>query len=182
MPDALPRGSEDFSIADADVVNRVLAGETDLFEVIMRRHNQRLYRAARAILRDEAEAEQVMQQTYFLAYTHLKQFAGKSKFSTWLTKIAVHEALARLRQRSRFVDVESFAESEKGNQMLRSTEGSPEQMALNHESSRRNRFGPHSRARKNNSVKGKPRPGTQALFQTDRSWIPWLWVPLYFLG
>ena len=77
------------TLADEEVVTRVLAGETALFEVLMRRHNERLYRAARAILRDDREAEDVMQEAYVNAYTHLAQFDGRAKFSTWLTKIAV---------------------------------------------------------------------------------------------
>lgn len=121
------RGSLDLSIADSEVVKRVLAGETELFEIIMRRYNQRLYRTVRAILGDEAEVEQIMQDAYFLAYTHLAQFAEKAKFSTWLTKIAVHEALGRLRRRSRFVDFDSVSQSEKGKSMLTSAEQTPEQ-------------------------------------------------------
>ena len=73
-------------LSDEQVVARVLAGQTALFEVLMRRHNERLYRAARAILRDENEAEDVMQQAYVNAYSHLRQFDGRSKFSTWLTR------------------------------------------------------------------------------------------------
>ena len=123
----------DGSLTDSEVVNRVLAGETELFEIIMRRYNQRLYRTARAILRDESEAEQVIQDAYFLAYTHLNQFAAKSKFSTWLTRIAVYESLARLRRRKRFVDFESFAETEKGMRTLASVDGTPEQKAFDSE-------------------------------------------------
>lgn len=89
------------SLSDEDVVARVLAGETVLFEVLMRRHNQRIYRAARAILRDDREAEDVMQEAYVNAFTHLRQFDGRALFSTWLTKIAVYEALSRLRARRR---------------------------------------------------------------------------------
>ncbi len=127
------RESLDLSMEDSEVVRRILAGEIELFEIIMRRYNQRLYRAARAILGDDIEAEQVMQEAYFLAYTHLAQFAGKAKFSTWLTKIAAHEAVARLRRRSRFVDFDSFAESEKGKRMLSTAERTPEQKVLNNE-------------------------------------------------
>ena len=67
----------------------------------MRRHNQRVYRAVRAILRDEAEAEDAMQQAYLLAFSGLGGFAGASSFSTWLVRIAVNEALGRLRRRVR---------------------------------------------------------------------------------
>jgi RNA polymerase sigma-70 factor, ECF subfamily len=88
-------------IPDADVVGRVLDGDVALFEILMRRYNQRLYRVARAILGDEAEAEEVMQQAYVNAYLHLDQFAARASFSTWLTRIAVHEALARSRRRKR---------------------------------------------------------------------------------
>lgn len=126
-------GAVDLSIVDLEVVKRVLAGETALFEIIMRRYNQRLYRTIRAILGDDSEVEQAMQETYFLAYTHLSQFAEKASFSTWLTKIAVHEALGRLRRRARFVDIDSLAESEKGRRMLISRERTPEQKALNDE-------------------------------------------------
>jgi RNA polymerase sigma-70 factor (ECF subfamily) len=64
--------------SDEEVVERILAGEVELFELIMRRHNQRLYRAARAILRDDAEAEAVIQDAYVKAYEHLRQFEGRS--------------------------------------------------------------------------------------------------------
>ena len=88
-------------LSDVEVVHRVLDGETALFELIMRRYNQRLYRVARAILRDDAEAEDVMQDAYARAYEHLSQFAGRAQFSTWLTRIAIHEALARAQKRKR---------------------------------------------------------------------------------
>lgn len=90
------------TLPDEEIVARVLAGETALFEILMRRHNQQLYRAARAILRDEREAEDVMQQAYVNAYTHLVQFDRRATFSTWLTKIAVYEALGRARRRGRY--------------------------------------------------------------------------------
>jgi len=89
------------SLPDEEVVRRVLEGETGLFELVMRRYNQRLYRVARAILRDNAEAEDVMQDAYVRAYEHLSQFAGRSQFATWLTRIAIHEALARVQRRKR---------------------------------------------------------------------------------
>ena len=87
--------------SDDALVHRILAGESALFERIMRRNNQRLFRAARAILNDDAEAEDVMQETYTRAFAHLGQFRGEAQLATWLTKIAVHEALARVRKRWR---------------------------------------------------------------------------------
>jgi RNA polymerase sigma-70 factor (ECF subfamily) len=86
------------TLTDEEVVRRVLGGETGLFEVIVRRYNQRLFRASRAILRDDDAAEDVMQEAYLRAFAKLDQFAGEAKFSTWLTKIAVYEALGRLRR------------------------------------------------------------------------------------
>ena len=86
---------------DEEVVDRVLAGETELYEILMRRYNQRLYRVVISILRDPDETQDVMQEAYVRAYQHLSQFEGRAAFSTWLTRIAVHEALARLRMRER---------------------------------------------------------------------------------
>lgn len=99
-------------LSDEEVVARVLAGETSLFEIVMRRYNQRLYRAARAILRNDGEAEDVMEDAYVRAYEHLDQFAGRAKFSTWLTRIAVHEALARQRRGNRYQELEPMSESD----------------------------------------------------------------------
>jgi len=101
-------------LSDQEVVRRVLEGETALFELIMRRYNQRLYRVARAILRDDAEAEDVMQEAYVRAYEHLGQFAGRSQFATWLTRIAIHEALARLQRRKRTDQLGANARGEIG--------------------------------------------------------------------
>ncbi|WP_348267135.1 RNA polymerase sigma factor [Edaphobacter paludis] len=94
------------ALTDLEIIARVQAGERALYEIIMRRYNQRLYRVTRAILHDDTEAEDVMQDAYVRAYTHLSQFAGRSAFSTWLTRIAVHEALTRLRSRNRHPQVD----------------------------------------------------------------------------
>lgn len=94
-------------LTDAQVVAQVLQGQTALFEVLMRRYNERIYRAARAIVKDDREAEDVMQQAYVNAYTHLRQFDGRAQFSTWLTKIAVYEALARARKQGRYEPLEN---------------------------------------------------------------------------
>lgn len=94
-------------LPDADVVARVLAGEVDLYEILMRRNNQRLYRAVRSILSDEAEVEDVLQEAYLSAYDHLGDFAGRSSFSTWLTRIAINKALDRKRRSGRLVALEA---------------------------------------------------------------------------
>lgn len=97
----------------------------------MRRHNERLYRAARAILRDEHEAEDVMQQAYVNAYSHLRQFDGRSKFSTWLTRIAVHEALARARRRGRYTTMDADESSVEPGAF--DTTPDPERLAISNE-------------------------------------------------
>jgi RNA polymerase sigma-70 factor, ECF subfamily len=86
------------SLSDADIVNRVRAGDHALFEILMRRHNQRLYRAARAVIKDESDVEDVMQQAYVNAFIHLDQFEERSQFSTWLTRITLNEAFGRRRK------------------------------------------------------------------------------------
>ena len=91
---------------DEEVVDRVRSGEVELYEIIMRRYNQRLYRVVISILRDAAETEDVMQDAYVRAYEHLSQFEGRAAFSTWLTRIAVHEALARVRKRERILQLD----------------------------------------------------------------------------
>lgn len=80
-------------LADEVIVERVCAGDDGLYEILIRRHNQRLYRAIRAILRRDEDVEDVMQQAYVDAYRHLDQFRGTAKFSTWLTRIAVNRAI-----------------------------------------------------------------------------------------
>src|SRR5262249_52327940 len=107
-------------LSDEEVVVRIRAGDRRLFALLMRRHNQRLYRAARSILRDEAEAEDVVQETYVSAFVHLDQFNGSARFSTWLTRIAVHEALRRSKRRRRCADLEAIENA------LESTEPGPE--------------------------------------------------------
>ena len=99
------------ALSDEEVVARVIEGQTALYEVLMRRYNERVYRAARSIVKDEDEAEDVMQQAYVNAYAHLRQFDGRAKFSTWLTRIAIHEALARARKRGRYESVDFEEES-----------------------------------------------------------------------
>jgi RNA polymerase sigma-70 factor (ECF subfamily) len=114
---------------DEEIVERVKAGDAALYEILMRRYNQRLYRVARAILRDDAEAEDVMQDAYVRAYQHLDQFAGRAPFSAWLTRIAVHEALGRLRERKRNTQLEDTEENGELRMNMVETSLNPEQDA-----------------------------------------------------
>ncbi len=100
------------SLEDGEVVRRVRAGETALFEVLMRRHDQRVYRTVRSILRDEGEAEDAMQQAWLQAYLHLGDFEGAAAFSTWLVRIAANEALQRIRKKGRLTPLADDAGEE----------------------------------------------------------------------
>jgi RNA polymerase sigma-70 factor (ECF subfamily) len=88
----------DAAIPDADVVARVLTGDSALFELLMRRYNRLLFRLARGIVRDDDEARDVVQAAYVRAYYHLGQFRGPAGFKAWLARIAVNEALGRARR------------------------------------------------------------------------------------
>ena len=86
---------------DAAVVARVQAGERDAFEVVMRRYNQRLYRLARATLRDDTEAEDALQDAYIAAFRGLSRFRGDASLSTWLSRLVLNECLGRKRRAAR---------------------------------------------------------------------------------
>jgi RNA polymerase sigma-70 factor (ECF subfamily) len=105
--DANHRGNARPAIAgetdDEVLARRVLGGELELYELLVRRHNGRVYRAVRSILRDEDEVEGAMQEAYVRAYLHLGELRAGERFAPWLTRIAVHEALARKRQGLRLV-------------------------------------------------------------------------------
>jgi RNA polymerase sigma-70 factor, ECF subfamily len=94
------------SLPDAEVVERAQAGEVGLFELLMRRYNQRLFRLIRSVITDELEAEDVLQEAWVHAFEHLGQFEGRSSFATWVTKIVFHEALRFERKRKRLVALE----------------------------------------------------------------------------
>ena len=87
-------------IPDKEVICRVLAGETNLFAILVRRYNQRLYRVAISIMNDPAEAEDAMQVAYLKAFEHLKKFEYKSAFSTWVIRILINECLLRTKKRN----------------------------------------------------------------------------------
>lgn len=97
----LPRPHEDPSLTDGEMASRVAGGDAAAFRLMMRRHNQAMFRTARSILRDDAEAEDAVQEAYLGAYRRMADFRGESKLSTWLLSIVVNEALGRLRRRQR---------------------------------------------------------------------------------
>jgi len=95
---------------DEQLVERVKQGDLTAFELLVRRHNQRLYRAIRSVLRSGEEVEDAMQDSYFAALKHIDQFQGRAQFGTWLLKIGINEARARLRRRGRLVAIDDLPE------------------------------------------------------------------------
>ncbi len=125
---------------DQTLVDRVRAGDAAAFELIMRRYNQRLYRIARAILRDPSEAEDVVQEAYVRAYTRLADFNGPDGFGAWLSRIASNEALGRIRKRGRVVAIDDWRrgggesdDDERGIETMPSPSPGPERLAASAE-------------------------------------------------
>ncbi|HKD26917.1 MAG TPA: RNA polymerase sigma factor, partial [Xanthobacteraceae bacterium] len=101
------------ALGDAQLVQLALQRDSGAFRLIMRRHNRRLYRVARAVTRDDNEAEDVVQEAYCLAFANLSRFRGDSSLASWLTRIALNEALGRLRRRRPTVELSTLdAESQ----------------------------------------------------------------------
>jgi RNA polymerase sigma-70 factor (ECF subfamily) len=119
--------------SDTELARRVAGGDSAAFETMMRRHNRTLFRTARAILRDDAEAEDSLQEAYMQAYEAMGRFRGEAKLSTWLARIVANEALMRLRKharRSEIVPLQSSAALENFNEIPDpSMEKSPENSA-----------------------------------------------------
>jgi RNA polymerase sigma-70 factor (ECF subfamily) len=97
------------SVPDVELVDRIRAGETGLYELLMQRYNQRLYRTIRSVITNDLEAEDVLQESWVRAYEHLDQFGGRAQFATWVTRIAFYEALARRRKGTRWAPLEGQA-------------------------------------------------------------------------
>src|SRR3954471_14218911 len=96
-------------MSDQQLVDSVLAGDRAAFEPLVRRHNQRMYRAARAVTRSDSDAEDALQQAWLKVYKNLSQFRGDASFSSWSTRIAVHEAIASNRKRTPIAEVVDIA-------------------------------------------------------------------------
>jgi len=103
------RSIADKKISDNDIVRRILTGEKELYEILLRRNNQTLYRVVRSYLKEEKEIEDIMQNTYLKAFEKLYQFKHRSKFTTWLIRIGINEALTRLKEKGKYF---TFYESE----------------------------------------------------------------------
>lgn len=102
LPDTVAL-SDEFTL-----VQRAIARDGDAFRAIMKKYNQRLYRVARGIVRNDSEAEDIVQEAYVRAFTHLESFRGDSSLATWLSRITINEALGRLRAQRPTVDLVTF--------------------------------------------------------------------------
>jgi len=129
-------------LSDPDLVARIITGDEAAFTLLMRRHNQTLYRTARSILKDDAEAEDAVQESYMLAYRAMPGFRGEAKLSSWLVRIVVNESIARARKRMRRAEVihldgetQADIEAAEGH-MNQATPEEPERAALQAEARR----------------------------------------------
>lgn len=91
------------------IIELIKKGDTKQFEWIIRKYNQRLYRIARAIIKEDTEVEDILQDTYLKAYQALSQFQNKSQFSTWITRILINNANARLNKKKRMESTDSMS-------------------------------------------------------------------------
>ncbi len=117
-------------LTDAELAQRIAEGDLSMLQRLMRRHNQTLYRTARSILNDDAEAEDAVQEAYLLAYRAMAQFHGNASLSTWLVRIVVNAAIARLRKRHRQAEViDLYGDAEQDDRLSEANRGehSPEQ-------------------------------------------------------
>jgi RNA polymerase sigma-70 factor (ECF subfamily) len=139
---ALPAAKLDPKMPDADLARAVAGGSPEAMRLLMRRYNQTLFRTARAILRDDAEAEDAVQEAYMSAYRSIGRFRAESKLSTWLVRIAVNESLARLRKTRRSAHIISMEGDERVQyavaqaEMSQSSPDHPETEALRAETRR----------------------------------------------
>ncbi|MES2113669.1 MAG: RNA polymerase sigma factor, partial [Pseudomonadota bacterium] len=130
QPELKPPSPE---VSDAELARRVAAGERDAFTMLMRRYNRSLYRAARSILRDDAEAEDALQDAYLLAFRAIGQYRADARLGTWLTRIVVNEALARARRgrrRAEVIQLDGAAEPGEEQNMTSGAHESPEDAAM----------------------------------------------------
>ncbi|MGE5681475.1 MAG: RNA polymerase sigma factor [Bacillota bacterium] len=126
------------TLSDEEIIQKVLTGDKNSYEVIMRRYNQRLFRIGHAYLQDEVDIEDAIQSSYIKAYEQLERFENRAKFSTWLIRIFINEALARIKQKQRFTPYTEEKETVKENNWGKHTIGidemdNPYKMTINNE-------------------------------------------------
>jgi len=139
MPQIEPRRSDRLeALGERELVQLARAGVGSAFRAIIQRNNRRLFRVARSILKDDSEAEDVVQEVYARAFEHISEFRGDSTLATWLTRIAINEAQGRLRRQRPAVDLAMIESEQKGMSEvisfpLASSNADPERVAAQRE-------------------------------------------------
>lgn len=110
--------SNNHKASESDVIQRILNGEKELYEILVRRNNQKLYRVIRSYLKDEAEIEDIMQNSYMKAFVKLHQFKLESSFATWLIRIGINESLLRLKEKGKLYQLYEPNDNLKSNTIL----------------------------------------------------------------
>lgn len=105
-------------IKENEVIKRILSGEKELYEILVKRNNQKLYRVIRSYIKDDSEIEDIMQDSYVKAFTKLHQFKLESSFSTWLIRIGINESLARLKEKGKLYHLNEQSDNLRGNTIL----------------------------------------------------------------
>lgn len=105
-------------INESEVIKRILGGEKELYEILVRRNNQKLYRIIRSYINDDAEIEDIMQDSYVKAFTKLYQFKLESTFSTWLIRIGINESLARIKEKGKLYHLNEQSDNLMSNTIL----------------------------------------------------------------
>ena len=126
-------------LSDADIVKRVLAGDKALYEILLRRNNQKLYRVLRSYFKNSSEVQDIMQNTYLKAYEKLYQFKHESAYSTWLIRIGINEALTRLREKGRVHHINDANEQDNSGVVLQlpdTNQADPEKIIIRQEAKR----------------------------------------------
>lgn len=109
---------KNYKISESEIVKRILSGEKELYEILIRRNNQKLYRVIRSYIHDNAEVEDIMQNTYLKAFEKLYQFKQDSTFATWLIRIGINEALVRLREKGKLLNLSTSLAEYKSDAIL----------------------------------------------------------------
>lgn len=121
------------SRTDAEIIEEILNGNKNAYELIMRKYNQRLFRISRSYIKDNDEVQDILQTSYIKAYENLRQFENRSEFSTWLTRIVINETLASLNRNKKITYYNSNEEEENKIQTLASYDLNPEEETSNNE-------------------------------------------------
>ncbi len=126
-------GTATISFADEELISRILNGEKGLYEHIMRRYNERMYRTCMSIIHDDAEAEDIMQNAYVKAYENLHKFEGKSKFGTWLLRILINESLLWLQKNKRKISYQQSVLADNKTDSFNTKTNNPAHQVMNNE-------------------------------------------------